>query len=444
VALQVAHVDAPELVPATRREGHLPLLLGRPLGLLQAVEGAVGGEDATAGPGAQVDADLGQGRVDPVLAEVRVPLQPPHGLHRPERDLPHAGRAAVGPILEAVGAFLRPPPQDAVDGRLMDAQVAGYGLGAPALGVEGHHGQPALAALRDLVVGREAPHHAQGDRFLRQDAPDALVVRAPSEEDVAGVGDLVEVEARVLGLEIHDEATNGRRQPPVLGPLGTEEALHAFRMEAGRPPLEGPLGGRAGLLRAPGREATEQHQGPDEFVVPLLRLPAQELDLFPLFGRLDAAPTSAPRTAHLRPPSPHCPRRPAPSCAGREACHKACITASRRPVGAKPERATYPTAQVLLWVADIVAGFLPTQEINPLVQDGSIGQTMESLLGKLQPEAAYFGPIEGKRGGFIVINMEQESEVVTKLEPLWQELGATIETYPVATADELSRGLQSL
>lgn len=87
---------------------------------------------------------------------------------------------------------------------------------------------------------------------------------------------------------------------------------------------------------------------------------------------------------------------------------------------------------------------IPTQEIYPLVQDGSIGQTMESLLGKLQPEAAYFGPIEGKRGGFIVINMEQESEVVTKLEPLWQELGATIETYPVATADELSRGLQSL
>ena len=87
---------------------------------------------------------------------------------------------------------------------------------------------------------------------------------------------------------------------------------------------------------------------------------------------------------------------------------------------------------------------IPTQETNPLVQDGSIGQTMESLPGKRQPEAAYFGPIEGKRGGFIVINMEDESEVVTKLEPLWQELGATIETYPVATADDLRAGLQRL
>ena len=87
---------------------------------------------------------------------------------------------------------------------------------------------------------------------------------------------------------------------------------------------------------------------------------------------------------------------------------------------------------------------IPTQEANPLVKDGSIGQTMESLLGNLQPEAAYFGPIEGKRGGFVLINMEEGSDVVSKLEPLWLELGATIETFPVATADELRAGLQSL
>ena len=87
---------------------------------------------------------------------------------------------------------------------------------------------------------------------------------------------------------------------------------------------------------------------------------------------------------------------------------------------------------------------IPTQEANPLVKDGSIGQTMESLMGNLQPEAAYFGPIEGKRGGFVVINMEEGSDVVTKLEHLWLELGATIELFPVATPDELRAGLQNL
>ena len=85
-----------------------------------------------------------------------------------------------------------------------------------------------------------------------------------------------------------------------------------------------------------------------------------------------------------------------------------------------------------------------TEESNASIRDGSIGQTLETILGKLQPEAAYFGPIDGKRGGFIVINMEEESNVVTKLEPLWLELNATVETYPVATPDELRAGLQSL
>ena len=54
------------------------------------------------------------------------------------------------------------------------------------------------------------------------------------------------------------------------------------------------------------------------------------------------------------------------------------------------------------------------------------------------------GPIDGKRGGFVVIDVEEESEVVTKLEPLSLELGATIETFPVASADESRASLQSL
>jgi hypothetical protein len=69
---------------------------------------------------------------------------------------------------------------------------------------------------------------------------------------------------------------------------------------------------------------------------------------------------------------------------------------------------------------------------------------METLLAKLQPEAAYFCPIDGKRGGFFVVDMEEESQIVTKLEPLWPELAATVETFPVAIADELRAGLRCL
>ena len=88
---------------------------------------------------------------------------------------------------------------------------------------------------------------------------------------------------------------------------------------------------------------------------------------------------------------------------------------------------------------------LPTQETNPLVEDGRVGQKFQSLLGKLQPEAVYICPVDGKRGGYIVFDMAEESEAVTKLEPFWLELGATVEIIgPVMNADDMRAGLQRL
>ena len=82
--------------------------------------------------------------------------------------------------------------------------------------------------------------------------------------------------------------------------------------------------------------------------------------------------------------------------------------------------------------------------MNARIRDGSIAQTIETILGNLQPEAAYFGPTDGKRGGHLVFNMEDASELVTMLEPFWLELGATIETFRVMSADDLRAGLQRL
>jgi len=86
----------------------------------------------------------------------------------------------------------------------------------------------------------------------------------------------------------------------------------------------------------------------------------------------------------------------------------------------------------------------PTQESSALVKDGSIGLTMQTIIGNLQPEAAYFCHVDGKRGGYLVANLEEASELVTKLEPFFLELGAAIETFPVMNADELGAGLQNL
>ncbi len=67
---------------------------------------------------------------------------------------------------------------------------------------------------------------------------------------------------------------------------------------------------------------------------------------------------------------------------------------------------------------------------------------MEATLEALQPEAAYFGPTDGTRGGYWVINIDEASEIPPKVEPFFRELGASVEIFPVMTPEDLSAGLR--
>jgi hypothetical protein len=83
-----------------------------------------------------------------------------------------------------------------------------------------------------------------------------------------------------------------------------------------------------------------------------------------------------------------------------------------------------------------------TFSINPekgdqLIKEGRIGETMGSILDELQPEAAYFTDVEGTRGGFLVVNMEDASQMPAMTEPLLLGVGATVHMQPVMTAEDL-------
>jgi len=81
---------------------------------------------------------------------------------------------------------------------------------------------------------------------------------------------------------------------------------------------------------------------------------------------------------------------------------------------------------------------LPVETSNAAINDGSLGRTMESILSKLKPEAAYFTPLEGKRGGMI---WPTPSQIVETVEPFFLGLNATTELVPVMNADDLRKGL---
>ena len=85
---------------------------------------------------------------------------------------------------------------------------------------------------------------------------------------------------------------------------------------------------------------------------------------------------------------------------------------------------------------------LITFSINPekgdqLIKEGRIGETMGSILDELQPEAAYFTDVEGTRGGFLVVDMEDASQIPLMVEPLFLQVGATVHMQPVMTAEDL-------
>ena len=75
---------------------------------------------------------------------------------------------------------------------------------------------------------------------------------------------------------------------------------------------------------------------------------------------------------------------------------------------------------------------VPVDKGNAAFHDGSLGKAVETIMNKLKPEAAYFAPFEGKRGGMIFFDLA---------EPLFLNLNAETELIPVMNGDDLRKGL---
>ena len=84
---------------------------------------------------------------------------------------------------------------------------------------------------------------------------------------------------------------------------------------------------------------------------------------------------------------------------------------------------------------------LPVERGNQAFKDGTLKKTMESMMSKLKPEAAYFAPFNGKRGGMMFFDLAEPSQIVEIAEPLFSNLNADIEIVPVMSGDDLSKGI---
>src|SRR5688572_4044919 len=82
---------------------------------------------------------------------------------------------------------------------------------------------------------------------------------------------------------------------------------------------------------------------------------------------------------------------------------------------------------------------IPVEAGNAAARAGKLGQTIESILQDLKPEAVYFSDDNGQRTAFIFLEMRDASEIPAIAEPWFLAFNATIEIHPVMRPDDLAR-----
>ena len=88
---------------------------------------------------------------------------------------------------------------------------------------------------------------------------------------------------------------------------------------------------------------------------------------------------------------------------------------------------------------------LPVEKFNQAVRDGTAGEKMRRILDETKPEAAYFCAKEGMRGGFLIVDISDVSEIPRFAEPWFLLFDATVEFLPTMTPEDLQRaGLDQL
>lgn len=85
----------------------------------------------------------------------------------------------------------------------------------------------------------------------------------------------------------------------------------------------------------------------------------------------------------------------------------------------------------------LVKVLMPVETGNAAAEAGF--PKMQSILGELKPEAAYFFLENGKRAALLVIDFADASRIPGVVEPFFFAFNAAVEVYPAMTAEDLKK-----
>ena len=87
----------------------------------------------------------------------------------------------------------------------------------------------------------------------------------------------------------------------------------------------------------------------------------------------------------------------------------------------------------------LVKATLPVEAGNALVKDPNFQQRMDTVMGDVRPEAAYFTIDDGQRTVYFVVNVENIEDMPRVAEPLWLSWKANVTFLPAFVPEDMDR-----
>lgn len=76
---------------------------------------------------------------------------------------------------------------------------------------------------------------------------------------------------------------------------------------------------------------------------------------------------------------------------------------------------------------------------NQMAKDGTLGKTMGAIIEEQKPEAIYFGLEDGMRTAYMIVSLDDVSQLPAIAEPWFLACNASIEAQAVMTAEDLQK-----
>ena len=87
----------------------------------------------------------------------------------------------------------------------------------------------------------------------------------------------------------------------------------------------------------------------------------------------------------------------------------------------------------------------PHEEFNEAVRDASVGGKVGRILEQIKPETVFFTEQNGRRGAFLIVNLDTPSQVPALAEPWFLTFNADVTFRIVMSPEDLKMaGLEEL